>query len=154
MILAFSNFANATVYLITIGSKYVRDGSDVGDIVEIFEGDEAPSGPGYENAEIIEIAILSKSDVVSALETRRADIIYDPKLEKEYWHDTDDTGNWYEVITLPKFNLNVSALTIQDKGILASEETPSFQSVAILSSKAVNNISRFETNKSILKPEE
>lgn len=140
------------VYLIVRGVKYHREGiDDVGDIYEIFEGDEAPSGPGYALSDVVEVSTLLKTDVESMLATRRPEILYDEKEDKEYWHD-GESGNWYEVVVKPKYELNLANMTLQDRALLANSQTPSPTQIGILGEKIEANIEKYTQNKEVIKP--
>lgn len=142
------------VYIVARGPKYIREGiDDVGDIIEIFEGPGAPSGPGYALSDIVEISVLSKNDVTNMLNSRKPETLYDEKEDKEYWHDTQDTGNWYEIKLKPKYGLNIADFTLQDKATLANSASTSVEQMNILA-KTQSNIAKYSANKTTLKPNE
>jgi hypothetical protein len=139
------------VYLIGRSIGYTRAGiDDVGDIYEVFDGPEAPSGPGYALSEIIRVEVLDRADVESVLDAIRPSIDFDPVTKKEYWQNPGD-GEWYEVKIRPKYGLNFASLTLGDKAILANENSTSMQQIAALG-KIIANVSKYAENTQTLKP--
>lgn len=140
------------VYLIARGPKYTREGIDnIGDIFEIFEGESPPGGPGYALSDIIEIVGLSRTEVLTILNARKPEIVMEEKEEKKYWHDVDDTGNWYEIVVEPKYELNLSALSGQDRSVLSSTQSTSADQINALA-KIQPTLSLYDINKTILQP--
>ena len=141
------------VYLVARGPKYTRDGIDnIGDIFEIFEGDNPPGGPGYALSDIVEIVDLTKVEVDEILNARKPEIVIDEKEEKEYWYDADDTGNWYEIIIKPKYELNLSDLSVQDRSLLSSTQSTSAEQINAIA-KIKPTLTLYDINKTILQPE-
>ena len=152
MILALSSMVHAATYIICRSPAYTRSGiDDVGDVIEIWEGPEAPSGPGYALSEIITVEALSKEDVEIKLNTIRPEVQSDPESpDKEYWRDPS-TGDFYEVKIRPKYQLNAAQLTLADKVILADEAATSLQQLTTLG-KIEANIAKYPENFTTPKP--
>ncbi len=142
------------VYIIGRGSKYHREGiDDVGDIFEIWDGPEPPSGPGYALSDIITVEVLSREEVETVLNTIRPNIEtveISPGEEKEYWQNPED-DQWYEIKIKPKYELNFADLDLNDRTTLANEQSTSVQQIAALG-KIVANVSKYEENTETLKP--
>lgn len=139
------------VYLIGRGIGYHREGiDDIGDIYEIFDGPEAPGGPGYALSDIIKVEVLLREEVETVLNTIRPTIDFDPVTEKEYWQNPED-DQWYEVKIKSKYELNFADLTLDDRATLANEKSTSVEQIAALG-KIIANISKYEENIQTLKP--
>ncbi len=138
-------------YIVARGPKYTRIGiDDVGDIIEVLEGDAPPSGPGYALSDIIEIDPLTKADIKAKLEALTPEEEFDEKLRVFYWKDPS-SGNWYEQKVRPKYPLNLEDLTGADRAVLANNTSTSAEQYAALD-KIKANATKYTDNFQTLKP--
>jgi hypothetical protein len=139
------------VYLVGRGIEYIREGiDDVGDIYEVFDGPAPPGGPGYALADIVKVEILTLEEVNAILDAKRPVVKVDPTTDKEYWENPDDS-KYYEVKIHPKYDLNFSDFTLQDRAILSSDKATSLQQVSALG-KIRTNIRQYPENTQTLAP--
>lgn len=140
------------VYIIGRGIGYHREGiDDVGDIIEVWDGPEPPSGPGYALSDIVTVEVLSREVVDAILNAKRPNIVEDPEdPEKAYWQNPEDS-EWYEVVVKPKYDLNFADLTLGDRATLADEESTILEKTTALG-KIVTNITKYPENTQTLVP--
>lgn len=150
MLFALTSMVHAATYIICRSAAYTRTGiDDVGDIIEIFEGPNPPGGPGYALSEIITVEVLSKTDIENKLNMIKPQTDFDEISRKTYWYDSA-SDIWYEVKIEPKYPLNAANLTLQDKVILADEQSTSLEQFAVLN-KIESNIKKYAENSQTIK---
>lgn len=119
LILVFAVQAYAGTWLIMIDSKTYKEGTNnIGDVVEIYSNDAAPSGIGYESFNCIEIPDMTADQVRTVLQeqlpiTKRAykssanadTWSFDAPTEAEFWQDGDD---WKQITSQPKYQFRIN----------------------------------------------
>lgn len=139
------------IKLATAGLNYV------GDIVSIHDDDVKLSGPGYTLADIV----IVKGATAEELRTKLKALI--PKQKRIFrtsaaantWSDVrpeekaawqDKGGYWNFLEKPPKYMVNISSLTTDDRSALADAKTLVTDKESILLGKARDNISYDSSN--------
>lgn len=134
-----------SVYLITRKKSDLNINAFEGDLLEVFEGDYPPSGKGYQNLNIIEIAGLTKQAIDPIINS-----LFNFETIKYFWKDTK-SNNWYERKISPKTPFCVDTLTQLEIEKLANPIVSGPEKIGILS-KLRCNVERFSENYTTLMP--
>ena len=133
--------------IVCISKGTVRPGiCEEGDVVGIHDDDVALTGPGYFDYQIIHVDGMSTKEIRDEFDKLMPET--DVVDEKEYWFDG---VNYKELKVRPKYSINTSALTLQDKSILQNSLTNKETKIAILNN-CEEKIHLISENNETIKP--
>lgn len=138
----------AGMQIVCIGLETQRDGiCSIWDIIEQHEDDVDLTGQGYALFEVLKVANLTKSEVEAIINLSKPEMQVDGE-GNEFWYDSD-SGNWYQVLITPKYQLTVRNFTQQDIVTLSDELIPMETKIPIIR-KILHNVTLYQENKEII----